>query len=210
MAMVPAVIVFGVMVWFATRKEGEESSSNGDQNPRPQGDQRGAKYVKVYSIDGFNYCVYRISQPDGEPFAEYEGQDKLFFIAEKTDPPGYRSDPDNAMTNILETSAGPATYQTLQQAKSALDSLHEGMSQARPGSQVVYESTSTDEVTSTQIRTTAETPEGTIEAEGIEEGATMDELDIELYDGDGSLVETYNVQGQAGTVQTQTDLGGYI
>ena len=213
MAAVPAVLFFAGMLWFATRDKATVKTD--DEKPahevaQEQYDQRGAKYVKVYSIDGFNYCVYRISKPDGTPFAEYDGQDRLFFIAEKTEPAGYRSDPDNAMTNILETSAGPAIYQTLDQAKSALDSLHEGMSNQMSGSQVTYESTSTDEVTSTQVGTAAEAPEGTIEAEGLEEGATIEGLDIELYDGEGSLIDTYNVTDQAGTVQTPTDLGGYI
>ncbi len=214
MAMVPAVLFFAGMIWFATRDKpvtvDPEDEKPAHEAAQEKYDQRPSSYVKVYSIPGFNYCVYRISTPDGDAKPDYDGQDRLFFIAEKTEPAGSAGDENSAMTNILETSAGPAIYQTLEQAKAALDSLHEGMQNQMSGSQVTYESTSTEDVTSTQVGTSAEAPQGTIEAEGLEEGATMDELDIELYDGDGSLIDTYNVTDQAGTVKTTTDLGGYL
>ena len=66
MAMVPAIMVFGIMVWFATR----DSTPVADEE---EPDSRPNAYVPVYDIDGFNYCVYRISTPDGEERPAYEG-----------------------------------------------------------------------------------------------------------------------------------------
>ena len=208
MAMVPAIMVFGIMVWFATR----DSDKLPHEEAQEEYDQRPNTYVPVYEIDGFNYCVYRISDPDGNERPAYEGQDKMFFIAEKSD------NAEDAMANILTTAAGPATYQTLSQARSALDTLYDAMNPETGGGggalgpQIggpTYTSTD-DEKGGTVVGTDAELPEGTIEAEGIEEGATMNELDVELYDGDGSLVESYNVADRVGTVNPPTNLGGSL
>ena len=204
MAAIPAVLLFAGMLWFATRdKEGSERPAH--EEAQEKYDQRPSSYVPVYDISGFNYCVYRISDPDGAAYAEYEGQDRMYFIAEKTE------DPNDAMSQILETAAGPALYDTLPQARSALDTLYDAMnpdtgsggSPSGPTSSgPVYTS---NETGGTTVSSPAELPEGTITAEGREEGAM---LDVEIYEG-GSLVDSYSIENQP-TIQTTTDLGGSL
>ena len=137
----------------------------------------------------------------------------MYFIAEKAD------NPQDAMANILTNNSadGYATYDTLAQARAALDSLYNAMNPddssgggGATGPGAGGPTYTTTEEGATVVGTDAEPAEGTIEAEGLEEGATMQELDVELYDGDGSLVDSYNVADRAGQVNSPTDLGGRI
>ena len=193
------------MLWFASREKlpHEEAQEQYDQRP--------STYVKVYDISGFNYCVYRISTPDEEAYETHEGQDDPYFIAEKSDDP---------MSTILQTAAGYATYQTLDEAKNALDTMYEAMNPAEDdpnapvsGSTTVqggtrYESTESGGSKAEKADLSKE-QEKTFVAEGLEEGATLEELDVQIYDGSGEVVDSYSVETQ--TVQTgNTDLTGAI
>ena len=196
------------MFWLATRDKTAQRPAH--EIAQEEYDQRPSTYVKVYDIDGFDYCVYRISDPDGGAYDEYAGQDKMYFIAEKSDDP---------ISTILETSAGPATYQTLPQARSALDSLHEGMTSRgsmERGESQIYESASETLDDGTKITKSkakkadlSKEQDRIVVAEGREEGAILEEIDVTLYDGDGSITEMDTIETQA-VVNQPTDLRSSI
>ena len=205
MAMIPAILVFGVMVWFATRAE------DGTQRVDPQAGMPDFTVDEAYSIEGFEYAVYEIKRPDGEAYEWREGIDDKFFIGTSND-----------LSTVLENASGYATYNTLAQARSALDSMWDAQNDPNAPvgptggrAEATHESTTTiDEEGLKRVSSKpkkadlAKEQKGVIVAEGREEGAMLEELDVEIYDG-GQMVESYTIEGA--TVQTgNTDLGGSL
>ena len=200
MVAVPMIVVFGAMIWFAFGPDGHMRSE--DEKAQEKYDQRSSSNVPVYDIQGFDYCVYRISTPDGDEYESYAGQDKMYFIAKKTD------NPEDAMSNILETSAGPATYDDLPKARSALDSLYEGMKDQTSGSGPVYTGGRDDG--STLVESSAEVPDDLIVAEGVEESAVIEGVDPDEYEFSDYQSSTFEIATGPNVVVEQTDLrNGY-
>ena len=204
MAMVPAIMVFGIMVWFATRSESDATVTD------PQAGMPDHIIELCYEIEGYAYQVYEIKRPDGTSHAE--GGDKYFYIGTSTD-----------MSSALEGSTGPSFYNTKQKAINALTSMYEAENDPNAptrGDTTVsggteYESTSETLEDGTKITKSkpkkadlSKEQDKTVVAEGREESAMLEDFDVELYDGDGSLVDSYNVQDRAGTVLPPTELGG--